>query len=132
MSVRGVTPPPLYGFFSARKELRIWGVHFLREKMWSANKYLRSLIIVQQGRSHRRRPAKLSASQPETNIISDDDEVQEPRGHTLKCPVCLDVLDKPVIKVMSTLCGHLFCAGCLEKSIIYIGKIYIFGKKYPL
>ncbi|ETK75555.1 hypothetical protein, variant 4 [Phytophthora nicotianae CJ01A1] len=53
-----------------------------------------------------------------TNISIQNSEVVEEFKRRLKCSICLDVLED----MTSTLCGHIFCAGCIHQAIRASGK----------
>jgi len=37
-----------------------------------------------------------------------------PKGETLKCPICLDII---LIECLVTKCGHKYCGKCINKSL---------------
>ena len=53
-----------------------------------------------------------------TNIGMQNNEAVEKFKHLLKCAICLDVLED----ITSTVCGHIFCAGCIRQAIRANGK----------
>uniref|UniRef100_M4BL21 RING-type domain-containing protein n=1 Tax=Hyaloperonospora arabidopsidis (strain Emoy2) TaxID=559515 RepID=M4BL21_HYAAE len=53
-----------------------------------------------------------------TNVGMQNNEAVEKFKHLLKCAICLDVLED----ITSTVCGHIFCAGCICQAIRASGK----------
>ncbi|KAG7398274.1 hypothetical protein PHYBOEH_011358 [Phytophthora boehmeriae] len=66
----------------------------------------------------RQRVTDMMRSAESTNISLLNNEVVEEFKKRLKCSVCLDVLEN----MTSTLCGHIFCAGCIHQAIRANGK----------
>ncbi|KAG7386294.1 hypothetical protein PHYPSEUDO_000422 [Phytophthora pseudosyringae] len=62
--------------------------------------------------------ADITRSAESTTISMRNNEVVEEFKKRLKCSVCLDVLED----MTSTLCGHIFCAGCIHQAIRANGK----------
>lgn len=68
--------------------------------------------------SKRQHIADMMKSAESTNINLHNSEVVEEFKRRLKCSICLDVLED----MTSTLCGHIFCAGCIHQAIRASGK----------
>ncbi|KAG6976446.1 hypothetical protein JG688_00001372 [Phytophthora aleatoria] len=66
----------------------------------------------------RQRMTDMMRSADSTNINLQNSEVVEEFKRRLKCSICLDVLED----MTSTLCGHIFCAGCIHQAIRTNGK----------
>lgn len=66
----------------------------------------------------RQRSTDMMRSAESTNVSIHNNEVVQEFKHLLKCSICLDVLED----MTSTLCGHVFCAGCIHRAIHANGK----------
>ncbi|KAL8007315.1 putative Zinc finger, RING-type [Plasmopara halstedii] len=68
--------------------------------------------------SKHQRITDMMKSAESTSINMQNSEVVEEFKRRLKCSICLDVLED----MTSTLCGHIFCAGCIHEAIRANGK----------
>jgi hypothetical protein len=66
----------------------------------------------------RQRVTDFTRSAKSTNVSIENSEAVEEFKRRLKCSICLDVLED----MTSTLCGHIFCAGCIHQAIRANGK----------
>ncbi|OWZ16821.1 hypothetical protein PHMEG_0009332 [Phytophthora megakarya] len=66
----------------------------------------------------RQRLTDVVRSAESTNVSIQNSEVVEEFKRRLKCSICLDVLED----MTSTICGHVFCAGCIHEAIRANGK----------
>ncbi|POM80801.1 hypothetical protein PHPALM_1314 [Phytophthora palmivora] len=66
----------------------------------------------------RQRVTDVVRSTESTDVSIQNSEVVEEFKRRLKCSICLDVLED----MTSTICGHVFCAGCIHQAIRASGK----------
>lgn len=51
----------------------------------------------------------------DTQLSSDSTSTTQEKGYMFECPICMQSMVKR--ELMSTICGHIFCAPCIKKCI---------------
>lgn len=87
-------------------------VPFCRKRRRPGSSELKVLVPKRQRMADKMRSAE------STNINIQNSEVVEEFKRRLKCSICLDVLQD----MTSTICGHIFCAGCIDQAVRANGK----------
>ncbi|CAH0481317.1 unnamed protein product [Peronospora belbahrii] len=72
-------------------------------------------VVLEPKRQH---AMDMMQSVESTDVGMRNSEMLQKFKNELKCTICLDVMDD----ITSTICGHIFCAGCIRQAIRANGK----------